>query len=278
MNVNHREKLQRISLTSLWDVPLQTHGGGQPHCTGGDVEVSRSSVQRAEQSPHPELQFQSHFVLCPPGTRGLRIALGRRISHVSLRGSILVFRVAGVPVRRRPDTGQVTFWGALLLQRRFASLQQTWLEMVACSTERRRSEVGARSCPVCMRACVHGWGGSVGIGYFLFITFLSFDQMRAPSTASSAGSSALRLSRTSFWIFHLTQEGIFRYAVVTLSCSPGMSFRRGLSPRGLRLTLKTHLITRVSCHSPVRCCHGTSCERMLYSKPQSKALMWHQRR
>lgn len=79
------------------------------HCTGGDVEVSRSSVQRAEQSPRPELQFQSHFVLCPPGTRGLRIALGRRVSHVSLRGSILVFRVPGVPVRRRPNTGQVTF-------------------------------------------------------------------------------------------------------------------------------------------------------------------------
>lgn len=109
----------------------------------------------------------------PPGTRGLRIALGRRISHVSLRGSILVFRVAGVPVRRRPNTGQVTFWGALLLQRRFASLQQTWLEMVACSTERRRSEVGARSCPVCMRACVRARMGGLSGDRLLFIHHVS---------------------------------------------------------------------------------------------------------
>lgn len=76
------------------------------HYTGGDVEVSRSSVQRAEQFPPLN---PTHCSLCPPQTRdfALHSVGASRKSRCVVPFFFYFFRVAGVPVRRRPNTGQV---------------------------------------------------------------------------------------------------------------------------------------------------------------------------
>lgn len=138
--------------------------------------------------PIPNSNFSS---ICPlsPRNKGLRIALGRRISHVSLRGSILVFRVAGVPVRRRPEHRTSDVLRCTVAP---ASLRISAANLAGNGRVLNRAAALRGRCPQLPRMHA-GWGGLVGIGYFLFITFLSFDQIRAPSTVSSAGSSALRL-------------------------------------------------------------------------------------
>lgn len=96
--------LQRISLSSLWDVPFQRHGGGQFHCTGCDVEVSCSSAH-AERFPHPKSPIALPFVHkhgtwhCTPAAHQLRLAVWVRFR--------CVFSGDGCPDATSSDTGQV---------------------------------------------------------------------------------------------------------------------------------------------------------------------------
>lgn len=153
------------------------------------------SVISAEQLPPVDPgQVPPSCVLLSSRNEGFRIALtpsAHPASHVSLCGSVVLR--AGRRVSRRivvrhrtSDAVRCTVAPVCL-----TSLQQTGLEMVPCSTTRRRTEVGAHSCPAWMDAA--GWGecGECGV-LSIQRMFLPFDQIRAPSTTSSAGSSVLR--------------------------------------------------------------------------------------
>lgn len=121
--------------------------------------------------------------------KGFRIALRHRKSRfVFIFFFFFGWRVSRCVVVPTPD--KWCFGGALLLPRRFACLQQTGLEMLLCSTDRRSSEVGAHSCPAWMQGRRREGGGGVLSSQRMF---LPFDQIRVPSTMSSAGCSALRL-------------------------------------------------------------------------------------
>lgn len=121
------------------------------------------SVISAEQLPPVDPgQVPPSCVLLSSRNEGFRIALtpsAHPASHVSLCGSVVLR--AGRRVSRRivvrhrtSDAVRCTVAPVCL-----TSLQQTGLEMVPCSTTRRRTEVGAHSCPAWMDAA--GWGGGV---------------------------------------------------------------------------------------------------------------------
>ena len=93
------------------------------------------SLLSALSPPDPSLRF-------PPSSRNiwdLFFFFAHPLGHVPLRGS----RCPAVRRRSGHGTRQVLLWAALLLRGRLASLQQTGLEMVPCSSLRLRSEVGA---------------------------------------------------------------------------------------------------------------------------------------
>lgn len=109
MRKSHRQ--EHISLTATADQPVSLMKRASPnarwwpahYCSGGDVEVSRSSVQRAEQLSPLNLSLSRGL----PRT-GFRIALRRRKSRLVVLVPFFFFnffwfRVAGVTVRRRPD-------------------------------------------------------------------------------------------------------------------------------------------------------------------------------
>ena len=162
------EPEQQLSLSSPWNVPLRTHAGVQTRHTGGDVEVSPSSAP----SSFPPGPRSVSSVLCPLVLQKQLIshcthsAGAPRKSRLAVRFRCPPCGLAGVPAHRSPTSGQVTLWGALLLPCRLTSLQQTGLEMVPCSTTRRRTEVGVHSCPAWMDA--GGWGSAGSAGCFLF--------------------------------------------------------------------------------------------------------------
>lgn len=205
------------------------------HYTGGYVEVSLSSVQRTEQFPPPKPHLCCLCPLLSCRIKGFRIALGRRIpaSHFSLCDSILW--VAGVPVRRRPNTRQVMLWAVLLLSCRLTSLQQTGLEMVPCSTNRRRSEVGA-----------HSWMQGV---LSIQRMFGPFDQIRSSEHNVLCGEFSTAALRTSFLIFRLTQKGYsamlwWHYHSVGMTFMKGFPLADWMLPRWLEVCLfnpKMHL-------------------------------------
>jgi len=142
MCVSHQQGILRFTATaaltgSLWNVPPQTHGCGghwPAHHTDCDVEVSRTSAHRAAQFSTKSLLLSPLSFRNTALVFALHIVGAARKSRLALRFNC--FWVAGVPVPRRFNTGQVMPWAALLLRRRFSSMQQTGQEMVPWSTKR----------------------------------------------------------------------------------------------------------------------------------------------
>lgn len=177
---------------SVWNVALQTHSRGEPI---RQAAMWRSVALQPNVPSSLTLEFWSPCPLSSTNQQGISHCTlsAQSASHVCLCSSI--FRVAGVPARRRPNIGQVMPW------RRTVALIS-----LLFSAANRAGNGPMLHQPVAFRGRCHRNPAWMQNRVTFYSAHAPIWSDMGPEHSVLYGELSNAASRTSFWIFNLSQK------------------------------------------------------------------------